>query len=223
MTLGQIKDDRVAPALRTRLESSPYLESQLAAARSLGALGYSDGFDLAMKSLEWNQPQANLPDDPPEQAEAAPVEEIPPPVFPEDSLPAGPPEEAPPPPADPPAQPGQSLSALWSRAIGAMEQQGHKVTASLMRGARPVELTETQLKVTLPPDATMQLKQLSNSTNSKRVSRYFSQMLGREISLSAQLQQVDARQQRFIDQSTQDLRALAGTVRVLDDQQQEEY
>lgn len=66
VTLGQIKDERVAPALRTRLESSPYLESQLAAARSLGALGYSDGFDLAMKSLEWNQPQVNLPDDPPE-------------------------------------------------------------------------------------------------------------------------------------------------------------
>jgi HEAT repeat protein len=58
-TLSHIQDERVAPALRTRLESSPYLEAQLAAARSLGALGYPDGFDLAVKSLDWDQ---TLPD-----------------------------------------------------------------------------------------------------------------------------------------------------------------
>jgi HEAT repeat protein len=65
VTLGRVKDERVAPALRTRLDSSPYLESQLAAARSLGKLGYEDGFKLALASLDWNQPQAGLPDDPP--------------------------------------------------------------------------------------------------------------------------------------------------------------
>jgi HEAT repeat protein len=66
VTLAHVKDDRVAPALRTRLESSPYLESRLAAARSLGAIGYPNGFELALASLEWSEPQPNLPDDPPE-------------------------------------------------------------------------------------------------------------------------------------------------------------
>jgi HEAT repeat protein len=67
MALRQVKDDRVIEALRSRLDSasSPYLESQLAAARSLGAQGYREGFNLALSALEWNQPQADLPDDPP--------------------------------------------------------------------------------------------------------------------------------------------------------------
>lgn len=65
LALGRVKDDRVAEALRSRLESAPYLESKLAAARSLGAQGRGEGFDLALGSLEWNQPQADLPDDPP--------------------------------------------------------------------------------------------------------------------------------------------------------------
>jgi HEAT repeat protein len=66
ITLAYIKDERVAPALRTRLESSPYLESRLAAARSLGVLGYADGYDLALASLNWKDAQPNLRDDPPE-------------------------------------------------------------------------------------------------------------------------------------------------------------
>lgn len=65
MALRHVKDERVTEALRSRLDSSPYLESRLAAARSLGAQGYGDGFNLALTSLDWNQPQADLPDDPP--------------------------------------------------------------------------------------------------------------------------------------------------------------
>ena len=65
MALRHVKDDRVTETLRSRLESSPYLESQLAAARSLGAQGYGDGFNLALASLEWNKPQTELADDPP--------------------------------------------------------------------------------------------------------------------------------------------------------------
>lgn len=66
MTLGQVPDDRVLPTLRARLAHSPYLEARLAAARALGAKGQPDGFDLAMRSLDWNQPNRSLPDDRPE-------------------------------------------------------------------------------------------------------------------------------------------------------------
>lgn len=66
VTLAHIRDERVVPALRTRLESSPYLESRLAAARSLGALGYPDGYDLALASLNWEDTRSDLRDDPPE-------------------------------------------------------------------------------------------------------------------------------------------------------------
>jgi HEAT repeat protein len=66
MTLGQVPDDRVTPTLRARLDSSPYLEAKLAAARGLGAKGYADGLTLAMKSLDWNEPNRNLPEDRPE-------------------------------------------------------------------------------------------------------------------------------------------------------------
>lgn len=66
MTLGQVPDDRVIPTLRARLASAPYLEAQLAAARSLGAKGLPDGFDLALRSLDWNQPSRSLPEDRPE-------------------------------------------------------------------------------------------------------------------------------------------------------------
>jgi HEAT repeat protein len=66
LTLGQIKDDTVVPVLRSRLVSSPYLEARLAAARGLGRRGISDGFDLALSSLNWDSPQRELADDLPE-------------------------------------------------------------------------------------------------------------------------------------------------------------
>ncbi len=66
LTLGRVSDDRVLPTLRTRLKESPYLEARLAAARALGMHGHDDGFDLAMKSVSWNEPQAGLADDSPE-------------------------------------------------------------------------------------------------------------------------------------------------------------
>jgi len=66
LTLGQVADDRTVPTLRARLASSPYLEAQLAAARGLGAKGYADGFDLAIRSLTWNKPNPSVPEDRPE-------------------------------------------------------------------------------------------------------------------------------------------------------------
>ena len=65
LALGKVKDDRVVPALRTRLAGAQYLEAKLAAARSLGMQGLKDGYDLALWSLTWNQPRSDLPDDSP--------------------------------------------------------------------------------------------------------------------------------------------------------------
>ncbi|GMU24915.1 MAG: hypothetical protein AMXMBFR13_49860 [Phycisphaerae bacterium] len=66
LTLGHVDDARIPPALRTRLEAAPYLEARLAAARSLGSLGYHDGYGLALRSLNWNSVRPDVPDDPPE-------------------------------------------------------------------------------------------------------------------------------------------------------------
>jgi len=57
---------RIEQALFSQLNNAPYLESRLAAARGLGMLGYSEGYSLALKSLNWNSPKKDLPDDPPE-------------------------------------------------------------------------------------------------------------------------------------------------------------
>jgi HEAT repeat protein len=65
LALGKVKDDRVVPALRTRLAGAQYLEAKLAAARSLGMQGLADGYNLALQSLNWNQPRSDLPDDSP--------------------------------------------------------------------------------------------------------------------------------------------------------------
>ncbi|MBP7936308.1 MAG: HEAT repeat domain-containing protein [Phycisphaerae bacterium] len=65
LALGHVKDDRVIPALRARLAGAQYLEARLAAARSLGMQGLADGYNLALQSLDWNQPRSDLPDDPP--------------------------------------------------------------------------------------------------------------------------------------------------------------
>lgn len=66
LTLGEVGGDQVVPVLRRGLENSPYIEAQLAAARGLGKLGYVDGYDLALKSLNWNDPKKVDPDDSPE-------------------------------------------------------------------------------------------------------------------------------------------------------------
>lgn len=65
LALRRVHDDRVVETLRSRLNTAPYLESRLAAARSLGAQGYGYGFRLALDSLDWNAPLTDLPDDPP--------------------------------------------------------------------------------------------------------------------------------------------------------------
>lgn len=65
LALGKVRDDRVVPALRTRLAGAQYLEAKLAAARSLGMQGLADGYSVALQSLTWNQPRTDLPDDPP--------------------------------------------------------------------------------------------------------------------------------------------------------------
>jgi HEAT repeat protein len=65
LALGHVSDPQVATALRSQLHNALHLETRLAAARSLGTLGYREGFDLAMESLDWNDADENLPDDPP--------------------------------------------------------------------------------------------------------------------------------------------------------------
>jgi len=66
LTLGRVAGAQVLGALRTRLTSAPYIEARLAAARSLGMQGHDDGYALSLSSLTWNEPETNLPDDPPE-------------------------------------------------------------------------------------------------------------------------------------------------------------
>jgi len=66
LTLGHVPGERVLSALRTRLKHAPYLEARLAAARSLGMQGYDEGYALALKSLSWDEPDRNVPNDPPE-------------------------------------------------------------------------------------------------------------------------------------------------------------
>jgi HEAT repeat protein len=65
LTLGHVDTDQVRSALRARLANAPYLEARLAAARGLGMQRCDDGYDFALRSLNWNQPQQNVPDDPP--------------------------------------------------------------------------------------------------------------------------------------------------------------
>lgn len=65
LTLGQVKDHNVLPTLRRCLDTSPYRETQLAAARALAMHGYAEGYNLALRSLRWNQARSDLPDDPP--------------------------------------------------------------------------------------------------------------------------------------------------------------
>jgi len=64
LTLGRVAEPRVLSALRGRLESAPYPEARLAAARGLAMQGYGDGYKLAVQCLNWNQPNEQLPDDP---------------------------------------------------------------------------------------------------------------------------------------------------------------
>ncbi|HSW46062.1 MAG TPA: HEAT repeat domain-containing protein, partial [Phycisphaerae bacterium] len=65
LTLGRVKTEQARAALRTRLNSAPYIEARLAAARGLGMQGSAEGYDLALRSLNWNEPKRDLPDDPP--------------------------------------------------------------------------------------------------------------------------------------------------------------
>jgi len=64
LALGRVKGADSIAVLRSRMSNSPYLEARLAAARALGMHGRMDGFELALKSLDWNKPDPNLADDP---------------------------------------------------------------------------------------------------------------------------------------------------------------
>lgn len=64
LALGYIKSPDSVVVLRSRLVNSPYLEARLAAARALAMHGRLDGYDLALQSLDWNDPDPNLYDDP---------------------------------------------------------------------------------------------------------------------------------------------------------------
>ena len=64
--MGRVTDNRVLPVLRARYENAPYIEARLAAARSLAKQGDLRGYDLAVRSLQWNDPNPDLSDDPPE-------------------------------------------------------------------------------------------------------------------------------------------------------------
>lgn len=66
LTLGHVNADQARSVLRNRLANAPYIEARLAAARGLGMQGVADGYDLALRSLNWNEPQRGLPDDPPD-------------------------------------------------------------------------------------------------------------------------------------------------------------
>lgn len=66
LALGRVKDPESISVLRSRLSNAPYLEAKLAAARALAMQGRLEGFNLALQSLNWNQPNPALQDDPPE-------------------------------------------------------------------------------------------------------------------------------------------------------------
>ncbi len=55
LALGRAPGDQVVPTLRSRLTASPYIESRLAAARSLGMHGHAAGLALAMEFLNWTE------------------------------------------------------------------------------------------------------------------------------------------------------------------------
>ena len=65
LTLGRVADPGVVSVLRSRLRNAPHLTSRLLAARGLAMRGYDQGYELALKSLNWNRPHETLPDDPP--------------------------------------------------------------------------------------------------------------------------------------------------------------
>jgi len=65
LTLGRVADPRAVGALRSRFDSSSYPTTRLVAARGLAMHGYDEGYQFALGSLSWNQPDEGLPDDPP--------------------------------------------------------------------------------------------------------------------------------------------------------------
>jgi len=66
LALGRVQGPDSVAVLRSRLANAPYLEARLAAARALAMHGRDDGLNLALRSLSWNSPNRNLPDDPAE-------------------------------------------------------------------------------------------------------------------------------------------------------------
>jgi HEAT repeat protein len=63
--LGETGNPVCLETLRYCLKKAPHLETRLAAARALGMMGKPEGYHLALKSLTWDKPKSNLPDDPP--------------------------------------------------------------------------------------------------------------------------------------------------------------
>jgi len=67
MALARLRDRAYLDLFRYRLAEGPHPETRLAAAYGLGLLGYDDGLELASRLLDFNSPDPNLDDDPPEQ------------------------------------------------------------------------------------------------------------------------------------------------------------
>lgn len=55
MVLGQLKDPQYRDMFAQKLESAMHIETKLAAARALGAIGDGSGFDVAMEGLRFTQ------------------------------------------------------------------------------------------------------------------------------------------------------------------------
>ena len=65
LALSATGNPRYVDTFRYKLSTAVHLETKLAAVRALGALGYDDGFDHAVRSLSRRRATINDPDDPP--------------------------------------------------------------------------------------------------------------------------------------------------------------
>jgi len=63
LAIGKVENNRVVSVLRSRLDSAPYPEARLAAARSLAMHGDPSGYDCAVRLLDWSDADEQLPDD----------------------------------------------------------------------------------------------------------------------------------------------------------------
>jgi HEAT repeat protein len=65
-TLANLEKPELVGTFQYKFKSGEYIEIRLAAARGLGKLGVADGFDFALRSLEFNRPMSGVPQDTPQ-------------------------------------------------------------------------------------------------------------------------------------------------------------